>query len=54
MNKKGLNTYIDFGSSRIRIGVFDLESSRNIFTSEKIVFRILMKSILIFPNQTKL
>tara|TARA_B100001250_G_scaffold237595_1_gene204169 strand:- start:65 stop:1231 length:1167 start_codon:yes stop_codon:yes gene_type:complete len=35
MNKKGLNTYIDFGSSRIRIGVFDLESSRNIFTSEK-------------------
>ena len=35
MNKKGLNTYIDFGSSRIRIGVFDLESSKNIFTSEK-------------------
>ena len=35
MNKKGLNTYIDFGSSRIRIGVFDLESSRNIFISEK-------------------
>ena len=35
MNKKGLNTYIDFGSSRIRIGVFDLEGSKNIFTSEK-------------------
>ena len=35
MNKKGLNTYIDFGSSRIRIGVFDLESSKNIFKSEK-------------------
>ena len=35
MNKKGLNTYIDFGSSRIRIGVFDLESSKNIFTFEK-------------------
>ena len=35
MNKKGLNTYIDFGSSKIRLGVFDLESSRNIFTSEK-------------------
>jgi len=35
MNEKSLNTYIDFGSSRIRIGVFDIESSKNIFTSEK-------------------
>ena len=35
MNENGLNTYIDFGSSRIRIGVFDIESSKNIFTSEK-------------------
>lgn len=35
MNEKSLNTYIDFGSSKIRIGVFDTESSKNIFTSEK-------------------
>ena len=35
MNEKGLNTFIDFGSSKIRIGVFDIESSKNIFTSEK-------------------
>ena len=35
MNEKDLNTYIDFGSSSIRIGVFDIESSKNIFTSEK-------------------
>ena len=35
MNEKSLNTYIDFGSSKIRIGVFDKESSKNIFTSEK-------------------
>jgi len=35
MNEKSLNTFIDFGSSKIRIGVFDKESSKNIFSSEK-------------------
>ena len=35
MNEKSLNTIIDFGSSKIRIGVFDKESSSNVYASEK-------------------
>ncbi len=35
MNEKNLNTFIDFGSSKIRLGVYDKETSKNIFISEK-------------------
>ena len=35
MNEKNLNVFIDFGSSRIRLGVYDNETSKNIFISEK-------------------
>ena len=35
MNEKNLNVFIDFGSSKIRIGIFDKETTKNIFISEK-------------------
>jgi len=35
MNEKNLNVFIDFGSSKIRLGVYDNETSKNIFISEK-------------------
>tara|TARA_B100001029_G_C15052783_1_gene452052 strand:- start:829 stop:1995 length:1167 start_codon:yes stop_codon:yes gene_type:complete len=34
MNEKNLNVFIDFGSSKIRLGVFDKETSKNIFVFE--------------------
>ena len=34
MNEKNLNVFIDFGSSKIRLGVFDKETSKNIFVLE--------------------
>ncbi len=35
MNEKNLNVFVDFGSSKIRLGVFDKETSKNIFITEK-------------------
>jgi len=35
MSEKNINVFIDFGSSKIRLGVFDKETSKNIFSSEK-------------------
>ena len=35
MNEKNINVFIDFGSSKIRLGVYDNETSKNIFVSEK-------------------
>jgi len=35
MNEKNLNVIIDFGSSKIRLGVYDKEISKNVFISEK-------------------
>ncbi len=35
MNEKNLNAFIDFGSSKIRLGVYDKEISKNIIVSEK-------------------
>ncbi len=35
MSEKNLNVFIDFGSSKIRLGVFNKETSKNIFNSEK-------------------
>ena len=35
MNEKSLNVFIDFGSSKIRLGIFDKETSKNIFITEK-------------------
>ncbi len=35
MNEKSLNVYIDFGSSKIRLGIFNKETSKNILISEK-------------------
>ena len=35
MNEKNLNVFIDFGSSRVRLGVYDNETSKNIFISER-------------------
>ena len=34
MNEKSLNVFIDFGSSKIRLGAYNKENSKNIFTSE--------------------
>ena len=34
MNEKSLNVFIDFGSSKIRLGVYNNETSKNIFISE--------------------
>tara|TARA_B100000700_G_scaffold321189_1_gene419920 strand:- start:1010 stop:2176 length:1167 start_codon:yes stop_codon:yes gene_type:complete len=36
MNEKNLNAFIDFGSSKIRLGVYDKEISKNLIVSEKI------------------
>ena len=33
--KKSLNVFIDFGSSKIRLGVFNKETSKNIIILEK-------------------
>jgi len=35
MNEKSLNVFIDFGSSKIRLGVYNKATSKNIFISEK-------------------
>ena len=35
MNEKSLNVFIDFGSSKIRLGIFNKETSKNILISEK-------------------
>ena len=35
MNEKSLNVFIDFGSSKIRLGVYNNETSKNIFISER-------------------
>tara|TARA_Y100000590_G_scaffold398950_1_gene481757 strand:- start:243 stop:1409 length:1167 start_codon:yes stop_codon:yes gene_type:complete len=35
MNEKNLNVFVDFGSSKIRLGVYDNEISKNIFTLER-------------------
>ena len=35
MNEKSLSIFIDFGSSKIRLGIFDKENSKNILTLEK-------------------
>ncbi len=35
MNEKNLNVFIDFGSSTVRLGVYDNETSKNIFISER-------------------
>ena len=35
MNEKNLNVFIDFGSSKIRLGAYDNETSKNIFISER-------------------
>ena len=35
MNEKNLNVFIDFGSSKIRLGVYNNETSKNIFISER-------------------
>ena len=35
MNEKSLNVFIDFGSSKIRLGVYNSETNKNIFISER-------------------
>ena len=35
MNEKNLNVFVDFGSSKIRLGVYNNETSKNIFVLEK-------------------
>ncbi len=35
MSDKNLSTFIDFGSSKIRLGLFNKETSKNIFVLEK-------------------
>ena len=35
MNEKNLNVFIDFGSSKIRLGAYNNETSKNIFISER-------------------
>jgi len=35
MNEKNLNIFIDFGSSKIRLGAYNNETSKNIFISER-------------------
>ena len=35
MNEKNLNVFIEFGSSKIRLGVYSNQTSKNIFISEK-------------------
>ena len=35
MNENNFNTFIDFGSSKIRLGLYDKDTSKNIFIQEK-------------------
>ncbi len=35
MNEKSLNVFIDFGSSKIRLGIYNNETKKNIFISER-------------------
>ena len=35
MNEKNLNVFIDFGSSKIRLGAYNNETSKNIFVLER-------------------
>ena len=35
MSEKNLNVFIDFGSSKIRLGIYDKETQKNFFISEK-------------------
>jgi len=35
MNENNLNVFIDFGSSKIRLGVYSKESKKNVFISER-------------------
>ena len=35
MNEKNIKVFIDFGSSKIRLGVFSIEISKNIFILEQ-------------------
>ena len=35
MNEKSLNVFIDFGSSKIRLGVYNKETKKNVFISER-------------------
>ena len=35
MSEKNLNTFIDFGSSKIRLGIYNKETKKNIIISEK-------------------
>ena len=35
MNEKSLNVFIDFGSSKIRLGVYSKELKKNVFISER-------------------
>ena len=35
MNEKSLNVFMDFGSSKIRLGVYNNETKKNAFISEK-------------------
>ena len=35
MNEKKLNVFIDFGSSKIRLGIYNKENSKNFIISEK-------------------
>ena len=35
MNEKSLNVFVDFGSSKIRLGIYDKETSKNIIILEK-------------------
>ena len=35
MNEKNVNVFIDFGTSKIRLGVFNNETSKNIFVLEE-------------------
>ena len=35
MNAKSLNVFIDFGSSKIRLGAYNKNNSKNIFISER-------------------
>ena len=38
MNEKDLNVFIDLGTSNIRLGIFNKETSKNLFVLEKSCF----------------
>ena len=50
MSEEDFNTYIDFGASKIRIGIFDKNFSRLIFFSEKKWLSAFNSKHLIFSN----